>query len=113
MSLPAEPPTPPTRTTEALRSELKQVNAQLDAMRQTWEEERSKILGENAVLQDAASRLNVEVRNAKDEIRKYAEAERRGEKARAGVEGVSSIYSTVRLNTADNTKYRNWRRLGS
>ncbi|OJT11389.1 hypothetical protein TRAPUB_12084 [Trametes pubescens] len=87
MSLPAEPPTPPTRTTEALRSELKQVNAQLDAMRQTWEEERSKILGENAVLQDAASRLNVEVRNAQDEIRKYAEAERRGEKARAGVEG--------------------------
>ncbi len=98
MSLPAEPPTPPTRTTEALRSELREVNAQLDAMRQTWEEERSKILGENAVLQDAASRLNVEVRNAQDEIRKYAEAERRGEKARAGVEGVSCSSSITRAN---------------
>ncbi|KAI9064084.1 hypothetical protein FKP32DRAFT_1625808 [Trametes sanguinea] len=87
MSLPSEPPTPPTRTTEALRSELKEVNSQLEAMKKTWDEERKKLLGENAVLQDAATRLNVEVRNAKDEIRKYADAERLGEKARAGIQG--------------------------
>ncbi|KAI0675751.1 hypothetical protein C8Q78DRAFT_964116 [Trametes maxima] len=86
MSLPAEPPTPPTRTTEALRSELKGVNQQLESMRRQWEEEKRKLLGENAVLQDAATRLNVEVRNAKDEIRKYADAGRQGDKARAGIE---------------------------
>ena len=37
MSLPAEPPTPPTRTSEALRSELKEVNEQLDAMKRSWD----------------------------------------------------------------------------
>ncbi|KAI0366979.1 hypothetical protein BV20DRAFT_951123 [Pilatotrama ljubarskyi] len=84
MSLPAEPPTPPTRTTEALRSELMEVNVQLESMKKAWEEEKKQLLGENAVLQDAATRLNVEVRNAKDEARKYADAERRGERARAG-----------------------------
>ncbi|KAI0664228.1 hypothetical protein C8Q70DRAFT_225129 [Cubamyces menziesii] len=86
MSLPTEPPTPPTRTTEALRSELREVNAQLESMKRAWEDEKRKLLGENAVLQDAATRLNVEVRNAKDEIRKFADAERLGEKARAGIQ---------------------------
>ncbi|KAI0694558.1 hypothetical protein C8T65DRAFT_666568 [Cerioporus squamosus] len=86
MSLPAEPPTPPTRTSEALRSELKEVNAQLDSMKRVWEDERRKLLGENAVLQDAATRLNAEVRDVKDELRKYASAERAGERARAGIE---------------------------
>lgn len=89
MSLPTEPPTPPTRTTEALRSELREVNAQLESMKRAWEDEKRKLLGENAVLQDAATRLNVEVRNAKDEIRKFADAERLGEKARAGIQAVS------------------------
>ncbi|KAI0352396.1 hypothetical protein OH77DRAFT_1498058 [Trametes cingulata] len=100
MSLPTEPPTPPTRTTEALRSELKEVNVQLESMKKAWEEEKKQLLGENAVLQDAATRLDVEVRNAKDEIRKYADAERRGERARAGIEGYgcplkSSVYQEL------------------
>nr|VWP02273.1 Lid2 complex component lid2 [Ganoderma boninense] len=85
MSL-AEPPTPPSRTSEALRSEIREVNAQLDDMKHTWEVERKKLLGENAVLQDAATRLNAEMRDAKDEIRKYASAERAGERARAGIQ---------------------------
>ena len=88
MSLPAEPPTPPTRTSEALRSELREVNMQLDTMKCSWEDERKKLLGENAVLQDAATRLNAEVRDAKDELRKYANAERAGERARVGVQSV-------------------------
>ncbi|KAI1790299.1 hypothetical protein LXA43DRAFT_1149321, partial [Ganoderma leucocontextum] len=85
MSL-GEPPTPPSRTSEALRSELHEVNGQLDDMRHAWEAERGKLLGENAVLHDAATRLNAEVRDAKDEIRKYASAERAGERARAGIQ---------------------------
>ena len=90
MSMPAEPPTPPTRTTEALRAELREVNSQLDSMKTAWEDERRKLLGENAVLQDAATRLNAEDRDAKDELRKYASAERAGERARASVESVST-----------------------
>lgn len=96
MSLPAEPPTPPTRTSEALRTELKEVNAQLNSMKKVWEEERRKLLGENAVLEDAAARLNAEVRDVKDELRKYADADRAGERARAGVEGVSVLHSPWR-----------------
>ena len=99
MSLPAEPPTPPTRTSEALRTELKEVNTQLDSMKKSWEEERRKLLGENAVLQDAATRLNAEVRDAKDELRKYAHAERAGERARASIESVS-IMSLVHFTFA-------------
>ena len=91
MSLPAEPPTPPTRTSEALRSELKEVNEQLDAMKRSWEQERKKILGENAVLQDAATKLNADMRNAQDELRKYASAERASERTRASLQNVSRI----------------------
>ena len=58
------------------------------------EDERRKLLGENAVLQDAATRLNAEVRDTKDELRKYASAERAGDRARAGVEGVSGTVSS-------------------
>ena len=84
---------PPTRNSEVLRAELREVNAQLDNMKHTRETERNKLLGENAVLQDAATRLNAEVRDAKDELRKYASAERAGERARAGIQSVSRDYS--------------------
>ena len=83
---------PPTRNSEVLRAELREVNAQLDNMKHTWETERNKLLGENAVLQDAATRLNAEVRDAKDELRKYASAERAGERARADIQSVSGDY---------------------
>ncbi|OBZ74037.1 hypothetical protein A0H81_06283 [Grifola frondosa] len=84
MSLPSEPPTSPSRPTEA---DVRTFNTQLDSMKKAWEDEKSKLVGENAALQDAATRLNVEVRNAKDEIKKFVQAERTGEKARAGIEG--------------------------
>ena len=86
---------PPTRNSEVLRAELREVNAQLDNMKHTWETERNKLLGENAVLQDAATRLNAEVRDAKDELRKYASAERAGERARAGIQSVSGDYRSM------------------
>ncbi|KAL6300868.1 hypothetical protein BKA93DRAFT_500905 [Sparassis latifolia] len=85
MSLATEPPTPPTKTSEALRASLQTVNAQLASMKKAWDQEKRKLLGEKAVLQDAAKRLNLEVREAKNEIQRFAETERAGEKARADI----------------------------
>ena len=107
MSLPAEPPTPPTRTSEALRAELQEVNVQLQIMRRGWEDERRQLMGDNAVLQDAAMKLNAEVRNVKDELRKYASAERAGERERAGIEGVSAIRLRITSNLAYTLSPRN------
>ncbi|KAJ7504249.1 hypothetical protein B0H11DRAFT_2154471 [Mycena galericulata] len=86
-SLPSEPPTPPTRTSEALRADLHSVNLHLAKMKKQWEEEKQKLLGEKAVLQDAANRLNVKVRTAEEEVRIVAETKKAGEKLRVGVEG--------------------------
>ncbi|KAJ7255461.1 hypothetical protein B0H12DRAFT_533693 [Mycena haematopus] len=85
-SLPSEPPTPPTRTSEALRADLHSVNSQLAKMKKQWEEERQKLLGEKAVLQDAANRLNAKVHKAEEEVRIVAEIKKAGEKLRVGFE---------------------------
>lgn len=84
----SEPPTPPTRTTEALRANLKSVNTHLETLKKDWEQERQALLGEKAVLQDATNRLNVQVQTARDEIKKAVESERAGERAVAGAQGV-------------------------
>jgi predicted nucleic acid-binding Zn-ribbon protein len=86
--LPSNPPTPPTKTSEALRLELRNVNAQLDVMKKQWQDEKRQLLGEKAVLQDAANRMNNEVRNAKDEARRATEAERASRRSRADTQGV-------------------------
>ena len=49
-------------------------------MKKEWEEERRQLVGEKAVLQDAAKRLNVQVRIAKEEARKVVESGRSEEK---------------------------------
>ncbi|GLB41649.1 putative pericentrin-AKAP-450 domain of centrosomal targeting protein [Lyophyllum shimeji] len=85
--LPSEPPTPPTRTGEALRAELQSVNAHLESMKKEWEQERRTLLGEKAVLQDAANRLNAQVKDAKEEMKKVAESGRAGERAAASAQG--------------------------
>jgi len=59
----------PTKTSEALRANLHSVNAQLDMTKKQWEAERQQLLGEKAVLQDAAKRLNLQIRNAKEEVK--------------------------------------------
>ncbi|KAJ7696511.1 hypothetical protein B0H17DRAFT_1158623 [Mycena rosella] len=87
VSLPSEPPTPPTRTSEALRADLHSVNSHLSRMKKQWEDEKKKLLGEKAVLQDAANRLNLKVRTAEEEVRMVAETKKAGEKLRVGVEG--------------------------
>ncbi|KAH9927002.1 uncharacterized protein B0H18DRAFT_306413 [Fomitopsis serialis] len=86
MSLISEPPTPPTRTSEALRTQVQHINAQLASMKQQWENEKSQLLGENAVLQDAANRLNTEVRDTKRELKRLADTGKAGESARASVQ---------------------------
>jgi myosin protein heavy chain len=65
-------------------------------MKKQWEEERQKLLGEKAVLQDAANRLNVKVHEAEEEVRMVAETKKAGEKLRVGVEAVS-IHAPVAL----------------
>lgn len=55
----------------------------LDALKQQWTEEKQHLLGEKAVLQDAAKRLDAQIRNAKDEVKT--------ERARAGSQGVSML----------------------
>ena len=79
--LPTEPPTPPTRTSEALKANLSTVVSQLDTLKQQWTAEKQHLLGEKAVLKDAAKRLNAQIRNAKDEIQ--------NERVKAGSQGVS------------------------
>jgi uncharacterized protein (DUF3084 family) len=86
--LPSEPPTPPTRTSETLRANLHSMNAHLESMKAQWEEEKGKLLGEKAALQDAAKRLNLEVRTVKHETKRITETDRASEKLKAGVEGV-------------------------
>jgi hypothetical protein len=56
-------------------------------MKNQWEAEKKQLLGEKAVLQDAAKRLNLQIRSAKEEVKV--------ERARAGSHGVS--LSNVRL----------------
>ncbi|KAF8639093.1 hypothetical protein AX17_001738 [Amanita inopinata Kibby_2008] len=85
--LPVEPETPPTRTSEALRVELRTVNAQLETLKKQWEIEKRQLVGEKAALKDATDRLNAQVKNAQEEARRAFESGRAGEKARAGVEG--------------------------
>ncbi|KAG6841233.1 hypothetical protein C0991_000517 [Blastosporella zonata] len=84
--LPSEPPTPATRTGEALRADLQSVNAHLEVMKKEWGQERRTLLGEKAVLQDATNRLNAQMKTAKEEMRKAAEIGRAGEKAATNVQ---------------------------
>ena len=51
-------------------------------MKKEWHEERRRLLGDNAVLKDAASRLNHQMQDAKEQAEKK---ERQHEKARNGV----------------------------
>ncbi|KAJ6619906.1 hypothetical protein B0H10DRAFT_2024000 [Mycena sp. CBHHK59/15] len=86
-SLPSEPPTPPTRTSEALRADLHSVNTHLAKMKKQWEQEKQKLTAEKAVLQNAANRLNSQVHTAEEEARMVAETKKAGEKLRVGIEG--------------------------
>lgn len=95
-SFPAEPPTPPTRTSESLKANLQAVNGHLDELKKQWETEKSRLLGEKAMLQDAANRLNTEVKNTKSEAKKASEGTRMVTAAKANVQNVSNRFWDVR-----------------
>lgn len=64
-------------------------------MKEQWEREKSRLLGERAVLQDTAHKLNLQVRNAQDEARRSAENGKAAQKARVSVQAVSLFASVL------------------
>jgi myosin protein heavy chain len=72
----------PAKTPESLKEEVKAVNRELTLMKKEWYEERRQLLGDNAVLKDAANRLNLQMQEAEQ---RAEQKERRNEKARNGV----------------------------
>ena len=92
--LPTEPPTPVTKTSEALRADLQSVNAHLEALKREWAHERKVLLGEKAVLQDATNRLNAQMKTTKEEMRKVVESNRVAEKTAISVQEVNLLIDT-------------------
>lgn len=78
---------------------MQAVNKHLDGLKTQWEEEKKKLLGEKAVLEDAANRLNGQVKSSKDEVRKIAESNRVSEKSRANVQSVRARAVAVYAST--------------
>ena len=83
-----EPSVSHTTTTEVLRRDLQTVNEELAELKKKWREEKKQLVNENAVLQDTANRLNAQV---KEEARRLAETERKGERKRLTVENVRFV----------------------
>jgi hypothetical protein len=86
--LPTEPPTPPTRTSEALKANLQSVNHHLDELKEQWKKEKQRLLDEKNTLENAANRLNSQVKTSKEEARNAIENNRVGEKLRVNVVNV-------------------------
>lgn len=84
----------PAKTSESLKAEVKVVNRELALMKKEWHEERRRLLGDNAVLKDAASRLNHQMQDAKEQAEQN---ELQHEKARNGVLDVWFFYSLRRM----------------
>ena len=72
----------PAKTPDVVKAEVKAVNRELTSMKKRWDEERSRLLGDNAVLKDVANRLNLQMQDNKEQAE---QKERRQEKARNGV----------------------------
>ena len=94
-SLPSNPPTPPSRASEALKADLRAVNQQLEEMKEHWEREKRQLLGEKAILQDTAHRLNLQVRSVQDEAKRSAESGKAAQRAKISVQAVSSILARL------------------
>lgn len=65
-------------------------------MKDQWEREKKQLLGEKAILQDTAHKLNLQVRSAQDEAKRSAESGKAAQTARLSVQAVSPIGSTLR-----------------
>ena len=90
-----EPPTPPTRTSEALKANLRAVNDHLEELKTQWEEEKTRLLGEKAVLEDAAGRLNFQIKNTKADMKRASEGARSLATAKTNVQDVSTRVDSV------------------
>jgi hypothetical protein len=89
-NLAMEPPTPPTRTSEALKANLRAVNDHLEELKTQWEEEKTRLLGEKAILEDAAGRLNFQIKNTKADMKRASEGARSIATAKTNVQDVST-----------------------
>ncbi|KAL0576236.1 hypothetical protein V5O48_005746 [Marasmius crinis-equi] len=107
-NLPSEPPTPPTKTSEALKANLRSVNDQLAEMKKYWDEERRQLQGEKNVLQDATNRLNKQVRETREEFSKASELQKVDTKLRQDLQSeldkakhtISSLEENLKLERA-------------
>ncbi|KAF9006188.1 hypothetical protein BDQ17DRAFT_1389747 [Cyathus striatus] len=91
-TLPTEPPTPPTKTSESLRAEVASVNNRLKLLQKEWEDEKRQLLGERARLQDKTNQLNTET----------TESERVNERAKSTVQNeLERAKSTIAELEAD------------
>jgi len=107
VTIQSDPPTPPTKTSEALRVNLRSVNDQLDMLKKRWVDEKNQLLVEKAALQDAAKRLNVEVVTVKEEAKRVFEREKTGVKQKAGIQGVACHFLAF-VNGSLKKMSRNW-----
>jgi hypothetical protein len=92
MTAPSERPTPPTRTSEALRENLRVVKTQLDGLKNKWVAEKGQLLDEKTAPEDAANQLNAQVLDVREEITRVSEAKRDGEKKRISALEVSPSF---------------------
>ncbi|VDB90659.1 unnamed protein product [Peniophora sp. CBMAI 1063] len=67
----------PSRSPETLKAELRAVNKELTLMKKQWLDEKRQLMGDKAVLQDAASKLNSQMREVE---RRADDVERAGER---------------------------------
>lgn len=103
--LPSNLSSPVTNSSEAFQVDLQSVYAQLDAMKQEWQEEKRRLLGEKAVLEDEANRMKVETRNAKEESKRANDAGRKSkadsqkevEKAKATISDLETELQAERV----------------
>jgi len=87
----------PARSREALQAALEKVNNELSGLKKLWTAERQSLMGEKAMLKDAANKLTAEVKaesaKVEKERRRAKEAARHiqdeGERQKAIMQAVS------------------------
>jgi len=79
-----------------LKANLQAVNGHLEELKKQWEGEKTRLLGEKAVLEDAATRLNSQIKTTKSEAKKTFEGARAIAAAKNNIQDVSKIYCKAR-----------------
>ncbi|KIY70545.1 hypothetical protein CYLTODRAFT_391816 [Cylindrobasidium torrendii FP15055 ss-10] len=115
----SEPPTPPTRTSDALKSDLRSVNDHLATLKKDWERERQKLINEKGALEDMANKLNDKIRAFSTDAAKASQKEKADsalrsdiqtdlDKARRSIAELEAALSTeraqIRTLTVEQTK---------